>query len=286
MSKTIVNNYVYIEKQVRTPSYAMGYEHCHSYYEIFYLKSGACIFTVNKQRYQVEAGDIFIVAPGDSHSTVYVGEAPCERIIVCCWLDKLAPTFWTDHNDLYAKFQRSGRVLLDTYGQKQADIIIDEMLQEHRVTMPYSKEMMTLMLQQLLLCIDRCSRFIYDGISSPYNPTSDIDNALKYINLHYQHSITLSEVAKICNLTPTYLSRKFRNVTGDTFKQYLTKIRLQQARQALITTDDTITKIAMDCGFESSNYFKDTFRKNVGLSPRDFRKASALRDFEASQRKE
>ena len=68
-------------------------------------------------------------------------------------------------------------------------------------------------------------------------------------------------MAGYCNLSPTYFSRKFRLITGQTFKEHVNYIRLRQATQMLLMTDNSITKIAMLCGFGSSNYFKDLFKK-------------------------
>ena len=74
-------------------------------------------------------------------------------------------------------------------------------------------------------------------------------------------------MAGYCNLSPTYFSRKFRLITGQTFKEHVNYIRLRQATQMLLMTDNSITKIAMLCGFGSSNYFKDLFRASTGRSP-------------------
>ena len=57
-------------------------------------------------------------------------------------------------------------------------------------------------------------------------------------------------------------------------------IRIRQASQMLLTTDDSVTKIAVSCGFNSSNYFKDCFRRINGVSPRAFRKQSETHSFE------
>ena len=80
------------------------------------------------------------------------------------------------------------------------------------------------------------------------------------IRSYYALPLTLEEVAENISLSPTYLSRKFKKVTGVTFKEYLNYIRIKQSCQMLLTTDDSVTKIAVDCGFNSSNYFKDCFR--------------------------
>ena len=63
------NQGIYVEKQVRVPSFSMSYEHIHTYCEFFYLKKGNCIYSVNKNLYHLSAGDVFIVTPGDSHCT-------------------------------------------------------------------------------------------------------------------------------------------------------------------------------------------------------------------------
>ena len=83
--------------------------------------------------------------------------------------------------------------------------------------------------------------------------------------------LTLTEVAAAISLTPTYLSRKFKRITGTTFKEYLNYIRIRQASQMLLSTDISVTQIAIRCGFNSSNYFKDCFRRINGVSPRTFR---------------
>ena len=118
----------------------------------------------------------------------------------------------------------------------------------------------------------RSGIFGYETMSEKEGYSADIERALKYIALNYQQSLTLEEVAGHCNLSSTYFSRKFKLITGRTFKEHLNYIRLRQAKQMLCTTDNTVTKIAMLCGFGSSNYFKDVFKADVGISPREYRK--------------
>ena len=81
---------VYVERALHGPVFRMSYEHTHTYCEIFYLKSGTCTYTVNQGQWHLEAGDLFIVAAGDPHSTRYEGKTSCERIIVFCKSDVLA----------------------------------------------------------------------------------------------------------------------------------------------------------------------------------------------------
>lgn len=273
-------NFIYVEKAVRIPSFVMGYAHIHSYYEIYYLKSGLCTYTVSKKKYHLKPGDIFIVAPGDSHSTYYEGSKPCERVAIYCRLEQFLPAFWENHRDLKDKFHKTSRVVLKENDRPVINSILDLMLREKEQTQKYTSEIMNLLLCQLLLSIDRNGIFVYECLDQPNDHSADIDQALRYIDLNYQLPISLEDVAYKINLTPTYLSRKFKLVTGATFKEYLTQIRIRQAAQLLLTTDDSITKIAMDCGFSSSNYFKDSFKKVSGVSPRTFRKNDRTFSFE------
>lgn len=274
------NDGIYIEKQIRVPTFTMTYEHIHAYCEIFYLKTGSCIYSVENNIYHLSAGDIFIVTPGDSHCTRYEGLVPCERIVVYCKPDILPGSFWAGHPDIHDNIMRSGKVILVKKGKLQLESLLARMLEENNIPDEYSYEFLLLLAMELLLCIKRNGIFVYEQIKAKGGISTDIEDALRYIAQNYSMPISLDEVAENINLSPTYLSKKFRKVTGVTFKEYVNYIRIKQACQALLTTDDSITKIAVDCGFNSSNYFKDIFRKVNGVSPRAYRKQSKSHTYE------
>lgn len=273
------NDGIYVEKQIRNPSFSMNYEHSHPYYEIFYLKTGKCIYSVNKSLYHITPGDVFIVAPGDLHCTHYEGTVPCERVIIYCELSCLPEFFFYLYPDLFENLKKSGKVILAKDGQEHLITILDRMISENAVPDKFSFHFMLLLLMESLLSIHRNGIFIYEQIKTKEKISSDIETALKFIALNYAQPITLEDVANEVNLIPTYLSKKFKDETGRTFKKYLNYIRIKQASQALLTTDDNITKIALDCGFSSSNYFKDLFRSLHGVSPRTYRNQSKSHAF-------
>ena len=274
------NDGIYIERQVRVPGFTMSYEHFHNYYEIFYLKTGSCIYSVNNRLHHLTAGDVFIVTPGDSHSTSYEGLVPCERIAVYCMPEVLPELFREKHADICNKLSRSGKVVLVKKGQQQIETLLNTMLGENNIPDEYSYELLLLQMLELLLALQRNGIFVYEQIQQDTGISHDIEEALQYIAQNYSMPLTLEEVSRKINLTPTYLSRKFKKETGTTFKEYLNYIRIRQACQMLITTDDSVTKIAVNCGFNSSNYFKDCFRRINGVSPRAFRKQSKNHSFE------
>jgi AraC-like DNA-binding protein len=165
-------------------------------------------------------------------------------------------------------------------GQLQIDSLLTRMLEEGNFPDEHSLEFLALRTMELFLILIRDGLFVYEQIKHSKGISSDIEDSLRYISLNFPFPLTLEEVAKNINLSPTYLSKKFKKVTGATFKEYVNYIRIRQACQMLLTTDDSITKIAINCGFNSSNYFKDCFRKVYGISPRTFRKHSKDPSFE------
>lgn len=274
------NQGIYIEKQVRVPTFTMTYEHSHNLCEIFYLKSGSCIYSLNNSIYHLSAGDLFIVTPGDSHCTRYEGLIPCERIVVYFDMNIIHKDYWNKHREILDNLSRSGKVVLVKNGKQRLEALLERMLEENNLPDEFSYDFLVLQAMTLLLHIQRDGIFVYEQINYKEGISNDIEDALRYIAQNFAQPLTLDEVADNVGLSPTYLSKKFKKVTGVTFKEYMNYIRIHQACQMLITTDDTITTIATNCGFNSSNYFKDCFRRINGLSPRSFRRQSKNHSFE------
>ncbi len=108
------------------------------------------------------------------------------------------------------------------------------------------------------------------------NSTNKYHNIIKtakdYIKKHYlESSISLNSVAKEVNLSPNHFSMIFSNETNHTFIEYLTKTRLDQARVLLEESSKRLSDIAYEVGYNEPQYFSYIFKKNMGVSPRDYR---------------
>ncbi len=272
----ILTKKIYTEHLVRKPDYSMICEHTHNYYEFYYLHTGNCVFSVNGSLYPLSAGDAFLVVPGDYHYTRYEGNVPCERTTVYFYENILSPTLLTEYPELEEVLLKSGKIAVMKEKQSIITTLLQQMCVENNQVDSYSMPLLSMQLYQLLLQLKRNGVFYYETSEKYPSVSEDISAVMEYINLNYHLPLTLDEVAGKANLSPTYLSKKFRRVTGVTFKEYLNYIRIRKASQALLTTDYSITQIAADCGFNGSNYFKDIFRKTTGYSPREFRRQSKL----------
>lgn len=265
------NNGIFIEKQVRDPNFTMTYEHIHDYVEIFYLKTGQCNYSVENRNYHLSAGEVFIVPPGMSHCTGYEGKLRCERVVICVKPVLIPEHFRTMHPDVVDILSKSGKIVLSKNGRLKIEEYIELMLHENAMPDEYSSEMLSIQTMLLLLTFLRNGVFVYEHVQLEKGIPYDIEQTMHYIAMNYQGPITLDDAALNVGLSTTYLSKKFKKATGMAFAEYINYIRIKQAERMLITTDDSITKIATDCGFNSSNYFKDCFKKTYGESPRSFR---------------
>jgi two-component system response regulator YesN len=102
--------------------------------------------------------------------------------------------------------------------------------------------------------------------------TQIIRQARDYIDHHYANpDLSLNEVAAQVNLSASHFSVVFSQETDQTFKEYLTGIRINKAKELLRMTTLRSAEIAYQVGYNDPHYFSSVFKKNTGLAPIEFR---------------
>lgn len=110
----------------------------------------------------------------------------------------------------------------------------------------------------------------FNNVEFSYN-SRRIGKAVDYMNQNFQKSITLTEVARLANMTDVSFSRFFKARTGITFMDSLLEMRLGHASRLLIDTTQTISEVAYNCGFNNISNFNRLFKKKKGCTPKEFR---------------
>ena len=98
-----------------------------------------------------------------------------------------------------------------------------------------------------------------------------VKQAKQYIELNYAKDIDLDEVSKYLQISPYYFSKLFKKKTGKNFIEYLTQIRMEHAKILLSSSSMSMKEICMEVGYSDANYFSRAFKKNVGLSPTEYK---------------
>ena len=99
-----------------------------------------------------------------------------------------------------------------------------------------------------------------------------IRRAKEFIQEHKESDLSLSQVAKAVNISVFYFCKMFKKVTGLNFTEYLSRVRIEKAKNLLLNPNLRVSEIAFNVGFQSLTHFNRVFHKIVGQSPTVYRR--------------
>ena len=113
-----------------------------------------------------------------------------------------------------------------------------------------------------------------DNINDVLLSEAEIPTAIKtYIETHFKEELTRESLASEVFMNPDYLSKLFKKNTGSSLMDYVTKVRIERAKELLERTVLTISEIAIETGYSNTAYFTKMFKKYTnGVTPREYRK--------------
>jgi len=98
-----------------------------------------------------------------------------------------------------------------------------------------------------------------------------ITRAKEYIQQNQGEDISLGQVAKAVNTSTFYFCKLFKKATGVNFTEYVSRVRIEKAKNLLLNPNLRISEIAYEVGFQSLTHFNRVFKKFIGQSPTDYR---------------
>ncbi len=262
---------VLVECQLREEGFVMSSHHCHSFFEIYYVDRGNCRFMVENNIYDLRKGDFLLIPPDVLHYTRYL-DGPCKKYGIYFRSDDISPQVSAAMPGGSSFFHETRIFQLPDAHHYQAELLLDRMLTEEKIEDSRTEAMLYLQLQELLLFCSRNCSFLQDIPANIRTTDRQIVLAARYISDHYMEPISAADIASAAGFSPNYLSKRFREAAGIGVHEYLMFVRLQHAALDLVSTNDSITEIALRSGFSDSNYFKDAFKKKYGITPSAYRK--------------
>lgn len=261
-----------ISRIKRDAYFNMKEAHVHPHYEIYFLLSGKRRIFVNHTIYVVNKGDVVAIEKGAIHRSTYLADKSHERIVVNFTDEYAKPLYEEFGKETVMKCFKNPHMTIPASRREYIDSLIQKMEYEYKIQDTFSRMLMRNHLYELLIFLIRCQEFQYSTMEELDAVDEVIQAVAKYICDNYNTPITLEEAARQANMSSAYFSRKFKRTTGFGFKEYLSNVRLKEASTLLLETNDTITDIALRCGYNDSNYFGDVFKKIKGMSPYQYRK--------------
>ena len=242
--------------------------------ELIFVKKGSGLVQVGLEPVTARAGDIFVLAPGMLHG---LGQLPGETMEyenIIFEVELLG-----ESSDLcYRRYLlplQSGRLSLPsrlTPGRPCYDGALGCLRQLEDVNrdrvLGYELQVKGLLLSLLSLLVAQS-----DTLPPSENAdTRRLKTILQYVTTHYAETLSVAEAAGVCQCSPSHFMRWFRQMTGQSFTEYLNACRLNAAAEALRSTDDTVLAVAERTGFKNLSYFNRAFKARFGLTPREYRK--------------
>ena len=253
--------------------------HWHSYFEITYVQEGQGNYSVNGQEYMMKPGDIIIFNNVEAHGWKLMGEDM--KLLVMIFSPEFVAEKLSVFDSEYLKpFVERGSNFKNRIGSEElVSHEIRKGIREIYAEWQQQKEGYPLMIKANILRILTMLIRTYQDESKSGEMLKEkksamkrLEQAISYIDHHYSEKITLDEVAAAAYMSSNYFSSYFRKVTGISFSEYVTRIRISHARELLRDTDKSVTEIAMECGFHNISNFYRLYKKQEGKSPRDEKK--------------
>lgn len=234
---------------------AMPAMHYHSSYELYYLEAGSREYFVEDKFFSVSAGDFILISPSQFHRT---GGAYSLRTIVGFTYDFLTETYTPAAIRHLLKCFDKTLISPSEHTQSEFKQILKSLARCTNRT-EFALELGVL-LQKLAKCTPETS---YD---------ERISSIIKYINKHFPEIQSIEQIAKQVHISKHHLCRIFKGSMGITLIDYLNHIRVKNACNFLEISDKDVLEISQLCGFHSSAYFSNVFKKITGYSPSKYRK--------------
>lgn len=242
--------------------------HCHDYISFMYVFSGSCTYYINNEIYHVKKGDTLIFNPGVSHGK-YV--APGEDIV------ELQITF---DNICMKNIQRNHLIPQNTFPlislhKYELDVFkccYDIVTEQEKDELGKDLILKSLVMKLIVLIL-KC---IYDdnpakenvGVSlEPYDKTTMVNTIISYMIENYKCQISLDKISKNMYLSPVYISKIFKEETGESPINYLINLRLSKAKELLDSGELSIKEIAERVGYTDAYHFSKLFKKHFGYPP-------------------
>lgn len=231
--------------------------HHHDMFEIYFITSGTCNYFINNRTYTLIPGDIILIPNGVIHNTEYDGASYSRHLIYCS--RSFIPS------SVFLSIKAIGYLYRNKDIYDEALRIFEKIEYEYTHTDEMSEDILRCYTNMLFFLIARNENTFDKSTAGNLH----IEKCTSYIQKNFSGTINLSLLAKMCAVSPEYLSRTFKKETGMRFCEYVNILRLQKAEQMIKASPHTsITEIAARCGFDDSNYFSFKFKKYYGLTPK------------------
>ncbi|HEX2944732.1 MAG TPA: AraC family transcriptional regulator [Clostridia bacterium] len=225
------------------------------FHDLTYVYGGRSVYIVNGEEYKLQQGDLIYIPSGNVREAYTFTEDPIQSFAANFHIHNPGDS----SDDAVLPFDRVMKLGIS------ADLIsLYSELDHIWVEKSYNYKMRAR--AYFMLILDKLLNRVASGL-----PMQQEDERLAGVKQHilknYMNKIELNQLAAIAGLNPVYLGAYFKKANGCSIKQYITRIRVNNAESLLSTGGYTVGEAAMRSGFDDLFYFSKVFRNYKGYAP-------------------
>lgn len=265
-----------ISKKEQSTADSMSYSHYHNSYEIYYLVEGEKYCFIKDKYYKLKKGCLVFINRYDLHymtATPHIGATRFHILFKKEFIKDLSDIF---NINLLECFEKDFHVLnLTDEQQMNVDAIFTAIYNEYRRKPDGYRIYIKASLLQLLMIFSRNTRgnqIFPESTEYVDEAHKIVSKAMLYINNNFREDTSLKFLAEKFFISTSYFSKIFKEISGNTFTDYLNGIRVKEAQRLMYETNLSIAQIAKKTGFNSSTHFGRIFKKHIGISPLSYKK--------------
>lgn len=248
--------------------------HTHNRAEIMYVISGRCVIRLQSGETVLKKGEFILLDAMAPHGLLVAADTPCRMMNIEFSMERRALTLplgeacarhpklrrflaearpsvvFNDTEDVYGALRRLINCL-DDGGDGQA-----LELELHAA--------------ELMVAI---ARLHHEGAAVRHAGEVYVRRAMQFMMRNYYREISMEDISAHAGVAEGYLSRLFKKSAGDTVIGYLAALRIKKAKMLLEKTDLPVVEVAGSVGVPSREYFSQLFKKHIGMTPGQYRKA-------------
>ncbi len=244
-------------------------------YEFHYIVRGDLDWWAEDKNYRVKPGMVFMTRPGEMHGSSDTFFQPTELYWLQLRVPRTKPMTGLTSTETNFLRQRLGSLTERLFSaSNQIRPAFECILDEHRFPSPGSPIIARAGLHQLIGFLIRDHDMYVGGPKGPDLLSSQIQSAINLISNSLGDSVPIDEVADEVCMSPGHFRARFRRETGFTPYEFLTKCRIDKAKDMLLKDRWSVTDVAFRLGYSSSQNFASAFKRQTGMTPTFFRKTN------------
>lgn len=258
--------------------------HWHNEFEISYVLKGGAEFFCGEEHFCSAEGDIILLSPNMLHAVYSCGkqEQRYDTIVFSgkmlgaeedsrCAAECIRPLV-NGSRGITARISRSDRNYTALADCTQSIFFCA------KANTPQHDLLLKSELLKLFWLLEQ-NGYLYPKARQESGQEALIRPIIGYIHAHFREKLSIEQLAQLAHLSKSYFMSCFRKTAGIGAMELVLQLRIQSACEKLVSTDETITSVAFQSGFENLSNFNRQFRKRVGCTPAEFRRLNRRATF-------